>query len=132
VRWLLAAWARFYALKYDRVEFLKRVVYSPDDTRLGEVNDLTMTTRGGSKASSSALTAQKNVALKLERFKVTPGPDGRARVMLSAEKEELERAPDFKFKERYEQTSNSWATLCRSPPPTIARPYYAWPAMRSR
>src|SRR5919109_21267 len=42
---------------------------------------------------------EKNVALRLDRFKVTPEADGRARITISTTKEELQQSPEFKTKQ---------------------------------
>jgi hypothetical protein len=87
------------------------IVSSPDNKPIGDVNDLIINTDGivvglvvrvGDKEGG-----EKNIALKLERFEVTPEPDGRARVMLSAMKEELRQAAAFKFNLKQEQKSTS-------------------------
>jgi hypothetical protein len=48
---------------------------------------------------------EKTVALKWDRFKVTPEPDGRARVILAATKEELQDAPHFALKSQSGETA---------------------------
>jgi hypothetical protein len=84
------------------------VVYAPDETEIGDVNDLIIKADGKVEGVVVAVNGgEKNVALKLERFKVTPEPDGRARLVLSAKMEELQQAPGFNFKameEKQEQT----------------------------
>ena len=79
------------------------IVYAPDHTRIGGVNDLLISTNGRVEGIVVGVGAEKNVALKFERFEVTPQPDGRARVMLRATKGELQNAPNFKFKQTEEQ-----------------------------
>jgi PRC-barrel domain len=84
------------------------IVYAPDHTRIGGVNDLLISTNGRVEGIVVGVVgAEKNVALKFERFEVTPQPDGRARVMLSATMGELQNAPNFKFKQTEEQNSPS-------------------------
>jgi PRC-barrel domain len=84
------------------------IVYAPDDTRIGGVNDLLISTNGRVEGIVVGVVgAEKNVALKFERFEVMPQPDGRARVMLRATKGELQNAPNFKFKQTEEQNSPS-------------------------
>lgn len=77
------------------------VVYGADETRIGDVNDLIIKPDGKVEGVVVGVggflgIGEKNVALKLERFKVTQEGDGRARLILNAKKEELEKAPDFK------------------------------------
>jgi hypothetical protein len=79
-------------------------VYAPDETRIGDINDLVIKADGKIDGVVVGVggflgIGEKNVALKFERFKVTPEPDGRARVLLTATKDELRAAPDFKSKD---------------------------------
>jgi PRC-barrel domain len=84
------------------------IVYASDQTRIGGVNDLLISTNGRVEGIVVGVVgAEKNVALKFERFEVTPRPDGGARVMLRATKGELQNAPNFKFKQTEEQNSPS-------------------------
>jgi hypothetical protein len=86
-------------------------VSSPDNQFIGDVNDLIIKTDGTVAGLIVRIGDDqgrgKNIALKIERFELTPEPDGRAHVMLSAKKEELEHAPDFKFTQKHEHTSAS-------------------------
>jgi hypothetical protein len=71
-------------------------VYSPDETRIGDVADLLIKPDG--KVEGVVVGVEdKNVALKLERFQLKPEPDGQARIILGAKKEELQEAPGFSF-----------------------------------
>jgi hypothetical protein len=76
-------------------------VYGPDDARIGDVNDLIIKPDGKIEGVVVGVggflgLGEKNVALKLDRFKVVPEADGRARIIVSAKKEELQEAPEFK------------------------------------
>jgi hypothetical protein len=75
-------------------------VYGPDDQRIGDVNDLIIKPDGKIEGVVVGVggflgMGEKNVALKLDRFKVMPEADGRARIIVSAKKEELDEAPEF-------------------------------------
>jgi hypothetical protein len=72
------------------------IVSSPDGDSLGEVNDLIIKADGHVAGIVVGVGGDKNIALKLERFKLTPEPDGRARITLSAQREDLQQAPGFK------------------------------------
>jgi hypothetical protein len=83
-------------------------VYGPDEQRIGDVNDLIIKPDGKIEGVVVGVggflgVGEKNVALKLDRFKVTPEPDGRARITVSAKKEELDQAPEFKKEEQGQQ-----------------------------
>jgi PRC-barrel domain len=82
------------------------IVYAPDHTSIGNVNDLLISTHGRVEGIVVGVVgAEKNVALKFERFEVTPQPDGRARVILRATKGELQNAPSFEFKQTQKSPS---------------------------
>jgi sporulation protein YlmC with PRC-barrel domain len=83
-------------------------VYGPDESRIGDVNDLIIKSDGKIEGVVVGVggflgVGEKNVALKLDRFKVVPEADGRARIMVSAKKEELQQAPEFKSKQEQGQ-----------------------------
>jgi hypothetical protein len=71
------------------------IVASPDEKKIGEAADLIINADGNVAGLVIGIGGGKNIALKLERLKLTPEPDGRARFMLSATKEELEQARAF-------------------------------------
>jgi hypothetical protein len=75
---------------------MNAIVSSPDEKRIGEVNDLIITADGKVAGVVIGFGGDNNIALKCERFEVTAGPDGRARIVLSASTQELQQAPGFK------------------------------------
>jgi hypothetical protein len=79
-------------------------VYGPDENRIGDVNDIIIKSDGKIEGVVVGVggflgLGEKNVALKLDRFRVMPEADGRARIVVSANKEELQEAPEFKTKQ---------------------------------
>jgi sporulation protein YlmC with PRC-barrel domain len=79
-------------------------VYGSDEKRIGDVNDIIIKSDGKIEGVVVGVggflgLGEKNVALKLDRFKVMPEADGRARIVVSANKEELQEAPEFKTKQ---------------------------------
>jgi hypothetical protein len=79
------------------------IVYSPDESKIGDISDLLIKANGKIEGIVIRVDGgEKNVALKWERFKVTPEPDGDARVILAATKEELQDAPHFELKHNQE------------------------------
>jgi hypothetical protein len=77
-------------------KLMNAIVSSPDEKRIGEVNDLIITADGKVAGVVIGFGGDKNIALKCERFEVTAGPDGSARIVLSASTQELRQAPGFK------------------------------------
>jgi hypothetical protein len=78
-------------------------VYGTDNSAIGEIEDIIIKSDG--KIEGIVLSVggflgigEKNVALKLDRVKVTPEADGKARITVIATKEELREAPEFKTK----------------------------------
>jgi sporulation protein YlmC with PRC-barrel domain len=87
-------------------------IYSPDESRIGDVHDLIIKADGRVEGVVVGVAGgEKDVALKLERFEVTPEPNGSARIVFSAEKEELEgleETPSFNAqREQQDQKSLS-------------------------
>ena len=91
------------------------LVYSPDQQRIGDINDLIIKTDGTVEGVVVGVggflgIGEKNVALKMDRFKVATDPDGRARITLSATFDELKGAPDFKSKTQadFDRKADQW------------------------
>jgi hypothetical protein len=59
------------------------------DNKGGEVNDLTIKTDGTAAGVVIGVNVDETSPVKLERFEVTPEPDGRVRITVSAKKKEL-------------------------------------------
>jgi hypothetical protein len=79
-------------------------VYGPDEQRIGDINDIIIKSDGKIEGVIVGVggflgVGEKNVALRLDRFKVTPEADGRARITISTTKEELQQSPEFKTKQ---------------------------------
>jgi hypothetical protein len=79
------------------------IVSSHDDKKSGDYNDLVIKTDGQIEAVVAGWGAEKNLALKLARFRLTPRPGGVTRVKLSAKNETILRALDY-LKPAGEQT----------------------------
>jgi hypothetical protein len=77
-------------------------VYSPKDEVVGDVNDLIMTPQGQIQGMVVGVggflgMGEKDVALKMDRFSITPSDDGSAsKLVLNATVEDLTAAPAFK------------------------------------
>jgi sporulation protein YlmC with PRC-barrel domain len=83
---------------------LNASVYGPNDSTIGEIEDILIKSDGkieGLVVSVGGFLGlgEKNVALKMDRFKVMPQADGRARITVSATEDELRKAPAFQTKQ---------------------------------
>jgi sporulation protein YlmC with PRC-barrel domain len=83
---------------------LNATVYGADRATVGEIEDIIIKSDGkieGMVVSVGGFLGigEKNVALKMDRFKVMPEADGNARITVLATKEELREAAEFKTKQ---------------------------------
>ena len=80
-------------------------VYGPDEQRIGDINDIIIKSDGKIEGVVVGVggflgLGEKNVALRLDQFKVMPEADGRARINVSATEDELRNAPEFNSADR--------------------------------
>ena len=83
---------------------LNASVYGPNDSTIGDIQDILVKSDGkieGLVVSVGGFLGigEKNVALRMDRFKVTPEADGRPRITTSLTEDELRKAPEFKTKQ---------------------------------
>ena len=77
-------------------------VYSPKDEEVGDVNDIIMTPQGQIQGMVVGVggflgMGEKDVAIKMDKFSITPSDDGSAsKLVLNATADELKAAPAFK------------------------------------
>jgi sporulation protein YlmC with PRC-barrel domain len=79
---------------------LNENVYGPDGATIGEVEDILVKSDGKIEGLVVGVggflgLGEKNVALRMDQFKVMPEADGRARINVSATEDELRNAPEF-------------------------------------
>ena len=79
---------------------LNESVYGPDGANIGEVEDILVKSDGKIEGLVVGVggflgLGEKNVALRMDQFKVMPEADGRARINVSATEDELRNAPEF-------------------------------------
>jgi sporulation protein YlmC with PRC-barrel domain len=79
-------------------------VYGTDNTAIGEIKDIIVKSDGkieGMVVSVGGFLGlgEKHVALKMDRFRLTPQADGGARITVGATEQELREAPAFKSKQ---------------------------------
>ena len=85
-------------------DLIGQTVYASDKAKIGSISDLILTKDG--KTVEGFLigvggflgVGEKTVALKIDRLKVTTGPDGTMQLAMDVTKEELTNAPTFKSK----------------------------------
>jgi sporulation protein YlmC with PRC-barrel domain len=83
---------------------LNTSVYGTDNSAIGEIEDIIIKSDGKIEGIVVSIggflgIGEKKVALKLDRVKVMPEADGKARITVIATKEELREAPEFKTKQ---------------------------------
>ena len=85
-------------------ELIGQTVYAVDKAKIGSISDLILSKDG--KTVEGFLIGvggflgigEKSVALKMERLKMTAGPDGTLQLAMDMTKDELSNAPVFKSK----------------------------------
>jgi hypothetical protein len=112
-------------------ELQRAIVSLPAEKRIGEVDDLIIKTDGNVAGVVVGICDEngrgKSIALKLELFEVTLEPGGRTRVTLTAKKEDLQLAPDFKPRAEQKRDTpnraNAWRPRWPSLGPSVVAPY---------
>ena len=102
-------------------ELIGQALYDPDKAKIGSISDLILSKDGKSVdgfvigVGGFLGIGAKSVALKMDRLKMTPDPDGKMQLMMDIKKEELANAPTFKSKA--EQEAEKQAERTRTQPP---------------
>ena len=85
-------------------ELIGQTVYAPDKAKIGSISDLILS-KDGKTVEGFVIgvggflgIGEKSVALKIDRLKMTAGPDGSFDLAMDAKKEELTNTPTFKSK----------------------------------
>jgi hypothetical protein len=85
-------------------EFIGQNVYAPDKTKIGSISDLILS-KDGKTVEGFVIgvggflgIGEKSVAMKIDRLKMTAGPNGSFELAMDAKKEELTNTPTFKSK----------------------------------
>jgi hypothetical protein len=85
-------------------ELIGQTVYAPDKAKIGSISDLILskdakTVEGFVIGVGGFLgIGEKSVAMKLDRLKMTSGPNGAMELAMDVKKEELSNTPTFKSK----------------------------------
>jgi len=102
-------------------DLIGQTVYAPDKAKIGTISDLILSKDGKSVegfvigVGGFLGIGEKSVALKIDRLKMSAGPDGVMQLSMDATKEELTNAPTFKSKR--DQDSEKAAEQRRSETP---------------
>ena len=85
-------------------ELIGQTVYAPDKAKIGSISDLILS-KDGKTVEGFVIgvggflgIGEKSVALKIDRLKMTAGPNGSFELAMDAKKEELTNTPTFKSK----------------------------------
>ena len=85
-------------------DLIGQTVYAPDKAKIGSISDLILSKDGKSVdgfvigVGGFLGIGEKSVALKMERLKMTAGPDGILQLAMDMTKDELSNTPTFKSK----------------------------------
>jgi hypothetical protein len=82
-------------------DLIGQTVYATDDAKIGSISDL-IVSKDGKSVEGFVIgvggflgIGEKNVALKMDRLKMSPSADGSLRLTMDAKKDELTNAPTF-------------------------------------
>jgi len=85
-------------------DLLGQTVYAPDKAKIGSISDLILS-KDGKTVEGFVIgvggflgIGEKSVAMKIDRLKMTAGPNGSLELAMDAQKEELTNTPTFKSK----------------------------------
>jgi len=85
-------------------ELIGQTVYAPDKAKIGSISDLILS-KDGKTVEGFVIgvggflgIGEKSVAMKIDRLKLTAGPNGSFELAMDAKKEELTNTPSFKSK----------------------------------
>ena len=107
-------------------DLIGETVYAPDKAKIGTISDLVLskdakTVEGFLIGVGGFLgLGEKSVALKLDRLKISPDPDGSVNLSMDIKKEELTNAPTFKS--RMDQVAEKEAERIRREAPAQPGP----------
>jgi sporulation protein YlmC with PRC-barrel domain len=108
-------------------ELIGQTVYAPDKAKIGSISDLILskdakTVEGFVIGVGGFLgIGEKSVAMKLDRLKMTTGPNGAMELAMDVKKEELTNTPTFKSKKDQDAEKQA-AERPRIQPPTMPPP----------
>jgi hypothetical protein len=85
-------------------DLIGQTVYSPDKAKIGSISDLILS-KDGKTVEGFVIgvggflgIGEKSVAMKIDRLKMSSGPNGSFELAMDAKKEELTNTPTFKSK----------------------------------
>lgn len=74
-------------------------VHGPDDSKIGNISDILFDSSGNARAAVVGIAGEKNVAMPFTSLTLSPSASGDKveKVTVAYRKEELEKAPVFRF-----------------------------------
>jgi sporulation protein YlmC with PRC-barrel domain len=102
-------------------DLIGQAVYASDKSKIGTISDLILSKDG--KAVEGFVIGvggflgigEKNVALRMDQLKISPGTNGNLQLTMDVKKDELTNAPPFKS--RKDQEAEKQAERARTPSP---------------
>jgi hypothetical protein len=102
--------------------------YAPDKAKIGSISDLILS-KDGKTVEGFVIgvggflgIGEKSVALKMDRLKMTAGPNGAMELVVDVKKEELTNAPTFKSKKDQDAEKQAAERPRIQQPPTMPPP----------
>jgi hypothetical protein len=108
-------------------DFIGQTVYAADKSKIGTISDLILSKDGQSVrgfvigVGGFLGIGEKNVALQMDKLKMTPNPDGSVMLTMDASREELSNAPAFKSKRDQDAEKKRNETPAQRPTPAPSR-----------
>jgi PRC-barrel domain len=102
-------------------DFIGQTVYAPDKAKIGSISDLILSKDGKSVqgfvigVGGFLGIGEKNVALQMDKLKISQNPDGSVMLTMDMSKEELGNAPAFKSKRDQEAEKKRSETPTQRP-----------------
>jgi sporulation protein YlmC with PRC-barrel domain len=110
-------------------DLIGQTVYAADKTKVGSISDLILS-KDGKSVNGFVIgvggllgLGEKNVALKMDKLKISAGPNGTQQLSMDVSKDELSKAPTFKSTRDMESEKRSQQMRAQPPaqPPGAPR-----------
>jgi hypothetical protein len=108
-------------------DFIGQTVYAADKSKIGTISDLILSKDGQSVrgfvigVGGFLGIGEKNVALQMDKLKMSPNPDGSVMLTMDVSREELSNAPAFKSKRDQDAEKKRNEAPAQRPTPAPSR-----------